>query len=166
MRISRAAASPAERIGGPLRLRTVKGRPDAPKNKRATVIWAPVCPHKLSKYLPRHHDVANTSLARDENPRSTKGWHLEGEGKPKGPTDRLVRAYLEVAFLPDVAVYSQAMDSKKSARFWRAQVIGERDVVQVLQGILRRPQAGAGAGECFVPPRVVISAPRKAAEFD
>ncbi|KYM78054.1 hypothetical protein ALC53_11521 [Atta colombica] len=43
MRISRAAASPAERIDGPLRLRTVKGRPDAPKNKRATVIWAPVC---------------------------------------------------------------------------------------------------------------------------
>jgi len=32
------------------------------------------------------------------------------------------------------------------------QVIGERDVVQVLQGILRRAQAGAGvgAGECFV----------------
>ncbi|TGZ33729.1 Uncharacterized protein DBV15_06997 [Temnothorax longispinosus] len=43
MRISRAAAPPAERIDGPLRLRTVKGRPDAPKNKRATVIWAPVC---------------------------------------------------------------------------------------------------------------------------
>jgi len=35
------------------------------------------------------------------------------------------------------------------------QVIGERDVVQVLQGILRRAQAGAGvgAGECFVLPR-------------
>lgn len=43
MRISRATASPAERIDGPLRLRTVKGRPDAPKNKRATVIWASVC---------------------------------------------------------------------------------------------------------------------------
>ncbi|KYN39918.1 hypothetical protein ALC56_05686 [Trachymyrmex septentrionalis] len=106
-RISRAAASPAERIGGPLRLRTVKGRPDAPRNKRATVIWAP----------------------------------------------RLVRANLEIASLPDVAVYSQT--SEKSARFWPAQVIGERDVVQVLQGILRRAQAGAGAGECFVPPRVV-----------
>jgi len=43
MRISRPAASPVERIDGPLRLRTVKGRPDALKNKRATVIWAPVC---------------------------------------------------------------------------------------------------------------------------
>lgn len=46
------------------------------------------------------------------------------------------------------------------------QVIGERDVVQVLQGILRRAQAGAGAGECFVPPRVVISVLRKAADFE
>lgn len=42
-------------------------------------------------------------------------------------------------------------------------MIGERDVVQVLQGILRRAQTGAGAGECFVPPRVIISALRKAA---
>lgn len=32
--------------------------------------------------------------------------------------------------------------------------IGERDVVQVLQGILRRAQAGAEAGECFVLLRV------------
>ncbi|KYM78053.1 hypothetical protein ALC53_11520 [Atta colombica] len=79
--------------------------------------------------------------------------------------DRSVgESYLEIVFLPDVAVYSQA--SKKSARFWRTQVIGERDVVQVLQGILRRAQAGAGAGECFVPPRVVISVLRKAADFE